>query len=378
MRVLIANGLPWMGGAERWTAHVARGLSERGHGVTAACPPASGLSNTALGSGATVLPWTPRTGRSAGLARAIVRGRFDVVVSTVRGEHRRVGLAARRAGLPGSVARLMSGWTPDGRAPAWRRALRGSIYRRLVLLGVANSEAGRREVVRQGILPAGRVATIRNGVDLARFDPDRVPRGRFRAELGIPADHVLVVSVSRFVERKGQPWELAALGPVVAARSDVHVVFVGPCREEERAWRGGLVRRASGFPGAARIRFLEERPDVPVVLADADLLVRGSVEEGLPNIVLEALAMRVPVVATGICGTPEAVVDGTTGRLVPPRDPAALRRAVLDLLRAPASRRGALGEAGRERVERLFGMDRMVEEYERLFERAASAGRRDR
>jgi glycosyltransferase involved in cell wall biosynthesis len=245
-----------------------------------------------------------------------------------------------------------------------------------VLLAAANSEAGRTEAVRQGLLPPARVVTIRNGVDAARFDPDRVSRGRFRAELGIPPDHFLVVSLSRFVERKGQAWELAALGSLVASRPDVHMAFVGPCREEERGWRARLVRCAAGLPGAARIHFLEERSDVPEILADTDLLLRGSVEEGLPNVVLEAMAMRVPVVATAICGTPEAVVDGSTGRLVSPRDPAALRRAVEDLERAPASLRMALGSAGRERIERLFGMERMIDAYERLFYEAASATRR--
>lgn len=378
MRILIANGLPWTGGAERWAVHLARGLTERGHVVTLASHPASALGAQAREAGADVFPWAP--GKSSGtgrLAQEIARGRFDVAVSTVRREHRRVGLAARLAGLPGSVARLMSGWAPDDRVPVWGRACRGWTHRRVILLAAANSEAGRMEAVRRGLLPAVRVVAIRNGIDRRRFDPDRVPRGRFRAELGIPAHHALIVSVSRFVERKGQAWELAALGPLIASRPDVHVAFVGPCRDEERAWRAGLVRRAAGFPGAARIRFLEERSDIPEVLADADLLVRASVEEGLSNVILEAMAMRVPVVATAICGTPEAVVDGSTGRLVPPRDPEALRDAVGDLLRAPEGRRRSFGAAARERVERLFGMERMIEAYERLFERAASGADRD-
>jgi glycosyltransferase involved in cell wall biosynthesis len=379
MHVLIANGLPWMGGAERWAVHVARELAQRGHAIAVAHHPASELGVLAAEAGAAAFPWIPGpTGGVGGLARAIARGRFDVAVSTVRREHRAVGLAARLAGLPGSVARLMSGWAPDDGATACPRARRGWTHRRVVLLAAANSEAGRREAVRQGLLPAARVVAIRNGVDHARFDPDRVSRGRFRAELGIPRHDFLVVSISRFVERKGQAWELAALGPLVASRPDIHVAFVGPCRDEERVWRAGLVRRAAGFPGAARIRFLEERSDVPEILADADLLVRASVEEGLPNVVLEAMAMRVPVVATAICGTPEAVVDGSTGRLVPPRDPAELRRAVEDLALTPASRRTALGQGGRERVERLFGMRRMIDAYERLFDRAASATRRGR
>jgi glycosyltransferase involved in cell wall biosynthesis len=296
-------------------------------------------------------------------------------VTTVRWEHRTVGLAARLAGLPGTVARLMSGWDPAARESLWQRIRHRRYHRWFVYLAATNSEAGRVEVVRRGLLPADRVVAIHNGVDLERFDPERVPRGRFRAELGIPEEALLAVSISRFVDRKGQRFELEALGRLVASRPDVHLVFAGPCAAEDRPYRDALERRAAGFPGVGRIRFLENRRDVTEILADADLLVRAALQEGLPNIALEAMAMRVPVIATGICGTPEAVVDGETGKLVPPGDVEALHRAADELIRAPASRRREMGEAGRVRVERLFTLDRMTDGYERLFERAAAAGR---
>ena len=116
---------------------------------------------------------------------------------------------------------------------------------------------------------------------------------------------------------------------------------------------------------------------MPAILADADVLVRAALTEGLPNVALEAMAMRVPVVATGICGTPEAVLEGETGRLVPPADDRAIAAAVEGLLGLPRERRIAMGRRGREHVLAGFGLDRMAEQYDALFERAlAERGRR--
>lgn len=139
------------------------------------------------------------------------------------------------------------------------------------------------------------------------------------------------------------------------------MAFLGPCREREQPFKERLMARASLFPGRERVHFLDDRDDVAGVLADADLLVRAALTEGLPNVALEAMAMRVPVVATGICGTPEAVLDGETGRLVP---------AVEELLDLPPERRIAMGKKGRAHVLEHFTLDRMGEEYESLFERA--------
>lgn len=371
MRILIANGLDYAGGAEGWIVHAAGGLAARGHAVTVTHDPASPLAASLATAGVTAVPLRlSAAGSVAGLARILRRDRYDVAVSTVRREHVKVGTAARMAGLPGGVARLLTGWTPSVRPSTRRRLRRGWKHRRCVHLAATNSEAGRSEAIERGLVAEDRVVTIHNGVDLERFDPDRLPRARFRSELGIPGDAFLIASISRFVERKGQAVELEALGRLVASRPDVHLVFVGPCRTEERPFLRSLRRRAADFPGAGRIRFLGGRDDVPRILADSDLLVRAALEEGLPNIVLEAMAMRVPVVATRICGTPEAVLDGRTGSLVAAGDAEGLLRAADELVRAPVHRRRAMGEEARARVRREFRMDRMVEAYERLFERA--------
>ncbi|HET6362895.1 MAG TPA: glycosyltransferase [Gemmatimonadota bacterium] len=376
MRVLFVNALGFVGGAEKWIVNLTARLVPRGHAVEVAHDPRSPLGGLARAAGAQA--WVPRGGFRGSLrtgpvlAREIRARGIDVVVTTTRTDLKIGGLAARLAGHPGVVARLNSGWDPAEPIVTsglkWRRRRR--YHRHYVQLAATNSRAGKDDVVARGYLPPERVVPIYNGVDFSRFDPDQVAPGAFRAELGIAARAPLVVSISRYVERKGQEFEVEAAGRLTAERPELHFAFVGPCRERERPYKERLTARAGLFPGRARIHFLDAREDVPAVLADADLLVRAALTEGLPNVALEAMAMRVPVVATGICGTPEAVLDGVTGRLVPTADDQAIAAAVGELLDLPQDDRAAMGRRGREHVLATFGLDRMVDEYEALFERA--------
>ncbi|HEY7472449.1 MAG TPA: glycosyltransferase [Gemmatimonadota bacterium] len=376
MRVLIVNAIGFMGGAEKWILHLTRRLAPRGHEIQVAYDPRSPLGELAREAGAEA--WVPTGGfrgvaRSARALAAEIRERaVDVVVSTTRTDLKIAGFAAWIAGQPGVVARLNSGWDPGEPivTSGWRWRRHRWYHRHLVQLAATNSRAGKDDLVARDFLPPERIVPIYNGVDVSRFDPDRVERGVFRAELGIPPEAPLVVSISRYVERKGQEFEVEAAGRLTAARPDLHLAFLGPCRERERPYRERLIARASLFPGRDRVHFLDARDDVPRVLADADVLVRAALTEGLPNVALEAMAMRVPVVASDICGTPEAVLDGETGRLVPAGDERAIAAAVSDLLDLGPERRIAMGERGRAHVLERFGLERMADAYEALFERA--------
>ena len=110
---------------------------------------------------------------------------------------------------------------------------------------------------------------------------------------------------------------------------------------------------------------------MPDILAAVDALVHPSDEEGFSNAILEAMASRKPVVAVAVGGNPEAIVDGETGYLVPPRDSAAMAAAILRLM-DDSERAKAFGLAGRRRVERLFLAERMVGEYEVLYQELAA------
>ena len=376
MRILFVNAIGFVGGAEMWIRNLTRSLVARGHEVQVAYDPRSPLGDLAREAGAET--WVPPAAyrgvvRSARvLGDEIKKRAIDVVVSTTRPDLKIAGFAARLAGHPGVVARLNAGWDPS--IPivrsGWRWRRHRLYHRYLVQLAATNSRAGKWDLVERGFLPPEKIVPIYNGVDLARFDPDRIQPGAFRAELGIPADAPLVVSVSRYVQRRGQEYEVEATGRLTETRPDLHVAFVGPCRERERPYKERLIARASLFPGRDRVHFLEATENVARVLADADVLMRAPLTEGLPNIALEAMAMRVPVVATGICGTPEAVLEGETGRLVPLRDFAAIAEAVGSLLDLPPERRRVMGERGRAHVLENFTLDRMADQYEALFERA--------
>jgi glycosyltransferase involved in cell wall biosynthesis len=127
---------------------------------------------------------------------------------------------------------------------------------------------------------------------------------------------------------------------------------------EQQAGRAGI---------ADRVRFLGQRNDARDWLAGCDLYVNSSISEGVSLTILEAMAAGLPVVATRVGGTPE-VVDSASGRLIPARDAATLARTVADLMTdAPA--RSAMGRAARQRVETLFTLDRMVDEYRQVYER---------
>lgn len=115
-----------------------------------------------------------------------------------------------------------------------------------------------------------------------------------------------------------------------------------------------------------KTRWLGRRDDIPSLLKTADVLVHASLWEGMPNVVLEAMAACLPVIGTMVEGTEDLVLPGQTGWLVPPRDPEALAHALIEAADSPDCCR-QFGEEGRLRVEREFSIETTVEAYERLW-----------
>jgi len=205
-------------------------------------------------------------------------------------------------------------------------------------------------------LPAGKLVLIPNGVELP--PAPLASRQEVRAELGLPLNAPVAGAVSRLDPVKGVCFLIQAL-----ARLDgVRLAIAGDGPE-----RAALEALAERLGVAGRVHWLGQRGDVQRLLPAFDLFVQPSLHEGLPNTVLEAMAAGLPVVATGVGGTPEAVVDGVTGLLVGPGDPEMLARAISRLLDDPATRQ-AMGQAGRERVVQHFTVERMVAQIETLYE----------
>ena len=175
---------------------------------------------------------------------------------------------------------------------------------------------------------------------------------RHRARsLGIPDDGLFVLYVGRLNVQKGLPVLLDAMELILSARPDVYLRLagIGP----ERDWLNERI--AKSFTLAAHVQLLGPRDDVPGLLRASDLLVLPSLWEGMPNVVLEAMASRRAVVATAVEGSEDLVTPGATGWLVPPGDADALASALLDAVsdRARLSQFGTTARARRGRIHSL-------------------------
>ncbi|MGH7558555.1 MAG: glycosyltransferase family 4 protein [Gemmatimonadota bacterium] len=387
MRILITialddvgdDAIAFAGSAEHWLLPLVRQLAPRGHEIEIAHDPRSAIAELAVEGGAVstwALPRGPgaRVAAAVRVARVVRRRSHEVVLSTSRFDLVPAGTGARLAGLPGTVARLDRGWSADDPVlrSGGKRHRHRWYHRRLVSLAVTSSEAGKADLVERGYLPADRIQVIHDGVDLERFDPARIPAGRFRETLGIPAQAALVVSIARYAPGRAREAEVDAAGALVSRDPDLHFVFAGSCRPEDRPFRERLVLRSRTFRGGARIRFLERQEDLPAILKDADVLVRVLSTEGLANVALEALAMEVPVVIGDIAGMPEAVEEEATGHLVRPGDAGGISAAVERLLSLSEGRRREMGRRGRARIRQRFSIETMADRYEDLFQRARS------
>lgn len=208
----------------------------------------------------------------------------------------------------------------------------------------------------------GKIRVIQNGVDLEAFDPETVDGSTVRREFGLEKDTPLIGIVGRMTPQKGHLDLLTALPQIKATIPTVKALIVGdgPLRDE-------LVERARRHRLDDCCIFTGMREDIPNIMGALDVVVLPSLSEGLPFILLEAMAMGKPVVATRVNGISEVVEDGVTSLLVPPRAPERLARAVIALLtnRELGSR---LGVAARQHVERRFSLALMMQQVERLYE----------
>jgi glycosyltransferase involved in cell wall biosynthesis len=280
---------------------------------------------------------------------------------------------ARAAGIPYAVTLHGSDVFMAERNPLFgamaRRALAGAAY-----VTSCSGELRDRLLAVGGAEHAGKVLLVPNGTDPAGADGAAV--AGWRRRLGVPDGAPLVVAVGRLVDKKGFAYLIDAAPAILAAAPEARIAIGGggDLRRplEERARRAGVA-------GAVRFTGGLAHHEVLALIAAADLFVMPSVRDprgnvdGLPIVVLEAMAAGVPVVATAVSGMGLAVADGDTGLLVPEKDPAALAAAVAGLLADPERAR-RLGEAGRRRVRDELNWGAVAAIHDRLARRALAAG----
>ncbi len=234
---------------------------------------------------------------------------------------------------------------------------------RLASAGIAISESVRQFCIRvEGVKPE-KIHTIHYGLSMPQVDR-REARAKLSAELKLTPDAVILGSVCRLIAQKGLVYSLRAFARLDTPNAVMVIAGDGNLR-------GSLQAEARALGVAERVHFLGWREDTAQLMAAFDVFVAPSLWEGFGLVLLEAMAQQTPIIASNVSAIPEIVLHRETGKLVLPRDPAALTRAFNELIADSALRRH-MGLVGQDRLETAFSVERMTEQTVALYERVMS------
>ena len=336
------------------TETLARGFLSRGHDVVVLGYPGGMLEERMQG----LAPFEPilkgmdlHPGTMLKAGAALRRHRSEIVLAMMKKDARLTVPAARALGIP-SVIRHAND-----------RALGSGVYNR-IFFGmmpahhIVNSQATRATLLESATwVDPKDITVIYNGIDISQFE------NAAAADLNLPDDAMIFGFAGRLEIRKGLI-DLVTAWPIVAqSLPNAWLAIVGKGADEQRA--------LEALGRAPRVKWLGYRSDIPSILKALDVLVVPSHWEGFGLTAAEGLAAGVPVVATRASSLQEIIQDGINGRLVAPRDPASLARALIEIARDPAFR-ARMREDGPARIRDDFGVEKMVDGYERALERVLS------
>lgn len=351
----------WRGGQNQVLLTV-NGLRALGHRAALVAHPDGELRKRAA-EGLDLIPLAPRTevdlSAAWRLARLLKKLRPDVVHA-----HDPHGVAMAAMALSMSTAKPSPPLLASRRVDF--RLKTNSLSRwknRQVDCFICASDAIRQMLIEDGV-PAERTTTVHEGIDVERVVA--TPAVNVHETLWLPHHAPLVGNVAALVPHKGQRYLIEAAHLVMKDIPDCRFVIFG-----EGELRDHLEHLVHEHHLEKHVLLPGFRNDVLGCIKGLDLFVMSSVTEGLGTSLLDAMACAKPIIATRTGGIPEVVEDGMTGVLVPPRDAAALARAIVKLL-SDHDRRQRLAIAGFDRVRERFTVERMVAETAAVYERAAA------
>ena len=366
--LMVTSGLA-VGGSELQLCQLAIGLRQRGWKVhVVSLQPGGSYRRWLVNSGIQITEI--RIGRFAHpspLARlaAVIRASAPDIVHTQAFRANLWGRVALRRLNPPLIASLRATYTYYPRAYYPIERILGRWTDRIISPSIAAAH----HLVAVVGLPASKVTVIPNGVDTEMFARSRDDALGFRRRLSLDGAF-LVLAPGRLVRHKEHATIIEAFGSLLTHRptSVLVVAGAGPLAHE-------LARRAAPF--GENVRFVGElsREDMIGAMGAADVVCLMSRSEGMPNVILEAMAAGVPVVASAVDGTTEVVQDGATGWLVPPGDSSALAGRLIELADRPDTR-AKLGRQARQAARQLHSLDLNVERHVNVYETVLASPRR--
>jgi glycosyltransferase involved in cell wall biosynthesis len=358
MNLLFISSIQMWGGGEVFLMDLMTGMKARGHAVSLLCRPGTELAERATAKGFDVEAM--RIGGDFDplviwqTARLMKRKRIDAICTNMDKELRFGGIAAKLAGVRGVVPSREIDY-PLKNSLRYRFA-----YNILASCLVVNSAATQATVLKSAPwLDKARTRIIYKGIDLRPFDTPAV--GSLHDELGLPRSVKFITFLGQLDERKGIRYMLDGWKKIHEKFPNALLLIagVGPMRAmlESFIAENHLTNR---------VRLLGFRNDVPNILKQSSMLVLPSLWEGFGYVLVEAMAARIPTIATATSSIPEIVAHGRSGLLVPVKNAAALAEAMSTIL-SDEPKAQAMGAAGRLIVEQNFTIDVMIEKFERVF-----------
>jgi glycosyltransferase involved in cell wall biosynthesis len=349
------------GGQEIRILDESAGLRARGHDVQLAAPENAPIFDAAAKYGVPAHP-VPldrrRPSSVAAFARLVRKVRPDVVVTHSSADSWIAAIATR---LPGSHAAIVR--TRHLSTPVAGGILNRWLYGHVAAYVVTTGQVIRTHLIERLGLSPERVISVPTGADISRFQPGA--RAAARSQLGLPSEAPIVGIVATLRSWKGHRFLISALNdPRLAG---VYLVVVGTGPQDSR-----LRLQAAESSAADRIVFAGQQRDVAPWMQALDIFALPSTgNEGVPQALMQAMAVGLPVVSTPVGAIPELVEDGKTGLVVPPENADALAAALARLLADPqlAAR---LSAAGRERIAAGFTSAAMLDRMETVLSEASS------
>lgn len=350
---------PSSGGAFGHVARLSEALAARGHRIVIAGPHGHHRGRVAVEIASFDIPQRPSPA-AAGAIRRLARLLADIEPDIVHAHGSQGPAIARLARIRAPAAPLVV--SPHNFAfdnyfasRAERLAYRGVEQALAPLASVILCVCEDERRLACKLVPRRRTRLVHNGIDATEWDREPAPGARAAIDEVVAGRGPVLGAVTELHPRKGLPTLLEAMPEVLREHPAAVAVIAG-----DGPSRGAIESEVAARGLGDHVALLGHVADPRAVYSRADTLVLPSWSESFPYALLEAMAARLPIVATDVGGVGEAIVDGETGRLAPARDAGALAGAILSLLADP-SRSRSLGDAARRRVETLFDLESMVE-----------------
>ena len=333
-------------------------MRARGHKVVIACQPDSQILQEANAAGIPTVPMRLRKGLDiAGVARCVQAIRahgIDIVHTHSSPDAWTCGLAARLAGVRVVRSRHLS--TPV--KPGWTSRF---VYGRLADRVIASGQAVRDHLIAINALDPARIVSIPAGIDVQRFTPV-ADSSAVRRELGLADTDFAIGIVAVLRSWKGHVHLIEAVHRLCAENVPAKLLIVGAGPQEE-----ALKRKVQQLGMDSRVLMLGYRTDVPRLIGAMDCSVLPATKnEATSQALPQALAMKIPVIATAVGGLPEVVIHQQTGLLIPPGNTDALCLALLWIHRHPAEAK-QMAERGYAHVHANFAFETMIDRTEAVY-----------